>query len=162
MNIIREQMSQRKAELEKKRTEQTLLLQQALAEEKAKLTNDVLIGLQDRMGRDAIKAYRAGIEKDIAETCLFITSIEEQLANIPEDDSETLAAAKEAAFLEKFEEMQKDILPMLPALHRAFVAYNYGGKCSLWPAFLLDVLQFRQPSRDEWRDLKAEIEKTPN
>lgn len=158
MNIVRDALLRRKAELEKQRVEKTIELRKVLDEEVDAVgkhaRGEALIDLQ------AIIAHRTYLEKDLSENEMLIDSLELTLAEMPIDDSETLAAAKEAVFLAKFEELRDDVLfKCLPELHRAFVLFYLAGKLSQWPDFLFKILQFRQPNKDEWHNLLSDLQK---
>lgn len=158
MKIIREVLIRRKAELEKQRVEKTIELRKVLDEEvetvKKHARGETLVNLQD------IISYRTFLEKELSVIEMQIQALDLELAEMPIDDSEALAAAKEAVFLAKFEELRNDILSKcLPELKRAFVLYDLAGKFSLWPSFLLEVISFRQPNKDEWHSLLSDIQK---
>ncbi len=159
MKAVRESLNRRKTELEKLKSEQEQTLRLSVNEEKAVL-DKFARGESRREDLQAITSYRTALEKTLSETCLLIKSLEDQLAEIPIDDFETPAAAEQGAFLAKFGEIKNNIVTScLPELRRAFVAYHLSGNLSQWPNFILEVIQFRQPKKDEFQMLKAKLEK---
>jgi len=158
MRIVRDSLVRRRTEFQNLKIEQSRSLQIAIDEEKATRDRFARGELLRREDLESIRLYRISLEKDISATESLINSLTTQLEKIPQTDHEDMVAAKEAALLEKFEEMRSDLLSeFLPKLRRAFMTFNMAGKCASWPEFLLNIMLLTPPSRDEWRKERENI-----